>query len=191
MSRNLRRNRQVSINPLATSSGDENQVRFPASQLQRLARHFYAGDGVFFVGAGFSLESEPNYYPPFMRRLLARLVAFSRAFEEELKQEETKKASGGSPEKPRDNPIDELLSAFGLESANATAEFPFTGEHLKKFEQRYYETNELLCSAYGRLLSEAAQHRRSSLSRQSFIRKISKHENDLLQNKIEAALEPD
>src|SRR6266581_4705222 len=46
-------------------------------QMQRLATRVAAGDVVFFIGAGFSLESEHNSTEILIVRLIARLEALT------------------------------------------------------------------------------------------------------------------
>lgn len=48
---------------------------FPADQLERLAELLRAGGVVFFVGSGFSIDSEGTSARRLLGRVLARLVA--------------------------------------------------------------------------------------------------------------------
>jgi len=52
---------------------------FPAKALDRLAALILKGDVVFFVGSGFSIDSEGNSATRLIRRLIWRLLAFRRA----------------------------------------------------------------------------------------------------------------
>ena len=52
---------------------------FPADTLDRLAALILKGDVVFFVGSGFSIDSEGNSATRLIRRLIWRLLAFRRA----------------------------------------------------------------------------------------------------------------
>ena len=45
--------------------------------VERLVSRIIAGEGVFFVGAGFSLDSEPNSSERLIRRLIARFAAMT------------------------------------------------------------------------------------------------------------------
>src|SRR5882757_2964851 len=57
------------------------------SALQRLAQKVLEGDVVFFIGAGFSLDSEGNSGTRQIKRLLIRLTAFIRVLDNTAKKE--------------------------------------------------------------------------------------------------------
>ena len=50
---------------------------FASAALLRLASRVLDGDVVFFIGSGFSIDSEHNTAPRMLCRLLLRLVAMS------------------------------------------------------------------------------------------------------------------
>lgn len=123
---------------------------FPADGLDRLARLVLRGDVVFFIGAGFSLDSERNFATRFIRRLLIRLEAFGRHL-----------GDRGNEVRRR------LRSTFELESLAASQRraalpcalgpaFPYTDLEVRELARRYYETNDWFCTAFAEFLEIAA-----------------------------------
>jgi hypothetical protein len=113
---------------------------FPLESLDRLADDITRGDVVFFIGAGFSVDSEGNTATRLVYRLLLRLLALeqlvplARDLRTELKHTfelEVKPADGAAP-----------------------ATFPFTKADADKLAGRYYETNEWFCTAFARLVHD-------------------------------------
>ena len=51
--------------------------RDTAAAVEKLVTRIVAGEAVFLVGAGFSLESEPNTSSRLIRRLLTRFAAIT------------------------------------------------------------------------------------------------------------------
>lgn len=115
---------------------------FPADGLRRLAELILRGDVVFFIGAGFSLDSEQNFATRLIRRLLIRLQALSQHL-------------GNDAELIRDA----LRSTFDLgelDTSLQTAPFPYSDLDLRNLAGKYYETNDWFCRAFAELLKMAA-----------------------------------
>src|SRR5262245_57176031 len=104
----------------------EKSYPFPYQALDSLAGRVLDGDVVFFVGSGFSIDSEGNTAARLMKRLLIRLTAIARALE----------ADGEAIRA-------DLLSTFGLSDQKGT--FPFSDDDVRRLSDRYYETNEWFC----------------------------------------------
>ncbi len=115
---------------------------FPADGLRRLAVLILGGDVVFFIGAGFSLDSEKNFASRLISRLLIRLLALGRHLGEKAE------------------PIrDALRSTFDLGTPDPTlkdAAFPFTRDDLSELGGKYYEINDWFCRAFAEFLRIAA-----------------------------------
>lgn len=109
-------------------------MSFPAKTLARLADHILAGDVVFFIGAGCSIDSEKNTASRLMRRILLRLVAFAESLD----------ALGGDL-------IDDLQATFGL-SGKAPQEIAYCTANIDALALRYYEANEWFSAAFVHLL---------------------------------------
>jgi hypothetical protein len=107
---------------------------FPAAALRRLASRVIKGDVVFFVGSGFSIDSEGNTATRLMRRLLIRLHAMAGV-------------SGDAGAAVRAD----LTSTFGI-SGKQKGSFPYSAANVRRLADRYYETNDWFCTAFGRLL---------------------------------------
>jgi SIR2-like domain len=118
---------------------EQNDKTFASGALLRLARRVLEGDVVFFIGSGFSIDSERNTAPRLMRRLLIRLLAMC----ESLDKEGTVVQAG-------------LKRTFGLK-AEMVGLFPFTPDEINRLADRYYEVNDWFCSAFGRLLGRLAE----------------------------------
>jgi hypothetical protein len=121
---------------------------FPAKALDRLAALILKGDVVFFVGSGFSIDSEGNSATRLIRRLIWRLLAFRRA---------------GVPQ--ADALVEDLIRTFGIKTAGRPAETEIDArrdydlklltverEGMDKLAKDYYEVNEWFCEAFGTLL---------------------------------------
>ena len=116
-------------------------MAFPTAALLDLANRILRGDVVFFVGSGFSIDSEGNSANRLMRRLLIRLVAMTRVL-------------GSAGEKV----LADLCRTFSV-SAAGRGSFPFSDEEVTQLAGRYYETNEWFCRAFADLLELVAQGR--------------------------------
>ncbi|HKS25109.1 MAG TPA: SIR2 family protein [Thermoanaerobaculia bacterium] len=109
-------------------------AHFPAKALGRLADRVVNGGVVFFIGSGFSIDSEGNSSRRLITRLLIRLLALADTL--------------GRPEI-----VDDLRLTFGLKDAPSDSNlFRFTLAHVDALATRYYETNDWFCVAFGTLL---------------------------------------
>jgi hypothetical protein len=112
-----------------------------AEPMRRLAERVVGGEVVFFIGSGFSIDSEQNRSDRLIRRLLIRLLAIADTLA-------TLDAQGV---------VTDLRGTFGLDPAPAATEpFRFTPADVRTLATRYYETNDWFCVAYGCLLEQLA-----------------------------------
>ncbi len=115
---------------------------FPADGLERLAGLILRGDVVFFVGAGFSLDSEQNFATRLIRRLLIRLEALSQHL--------------GPNALPIREAIRSTFELSALDAAVPSAAFPYNDQDIRNLAGKYYETNDWFCRAFAELLKIAA-----------------------------------
>jgi hypothetical protein len=134
---------------------------FPAEALHRLALQLIKGDVVFFIGSGFSIDSEGNTATRLMRRLLVRLWAMTEVL--------------GDAGKAIRN---DLASTFGISGKNR-GRFPYSTADVRRLSDRYYETNDWFCTAFGHLLSIWADRCPSSSDRPEFAASIAAEEEKI------------
>ncbi|HEY5706143.1 MAG TPA: SIR2 family protein [Terrimicrobiaceae bacterium] len=122
---------------------------FPADTLDRLAKLILKGDVVFFVGSGFSIDSEGNSATRLIRRLIWRLLAFRRAGVRDA-----------------DAFVEDMIRTFRINTAGRPDEtnareiydlklLTVEREAMEKLAKDYYEVNEWFCEAFGMLLRHA------------------------------------
>jgi len=102
---------------------------FPADALERLATRISAGDVVFFVGSGHSVDTEKNTASNMVRRLMAR-----------FEQMKNKRAYPDL--------YSNLLKTFELD---AEAELT-SRENIDKLAAQYYKINDWITNAFGELI---------------------------------------
>ena len=115
-------------------------------RLDRLATRIVSGDVVFFVGAGFSLDSEHNDAQLLIARLLARFQAIAdevtaRGVDDDLAQV-VKSLTGGLP-------VTFSLTSTDTEGIWGAALL----DNVKLLSQNYYLINDWMCSAFEALLA--------------------------------------
>ncbi|MDX2151190.1 MAG: SIR2 family protein [Bryobacteraceae bacterium] len=114
-------------------------------KLDRLAGRIVSGDAVFFIGAGFSLDSEGNFAGTLIGRLLARLGATLDAIQE---------AEAWAPRELldlRQDIIEGLATTFALGRECCWDAERFR-QSVKVLANNYYLINDWLCTAFERLL---------------------------------------
>lgn len=111
---------------------------FPTDGIERLAERILAGEVVFFIGAGFSVDSEANTANVLIARLLARFDALTRCLTE----------LGGEHREKADGLRNELQHTFGLNPAEGFV----SDAWVRKLAGQYYPINDWFCSAFGELL---------------------------------------
>jgi hypothetical protein len=119
-------------------------TRFPANGLWRLARKVANGEVVFFIGAGFSLDSEGNSTGCLIRRLLARFLALTESLQE-----------AGDPQvrtTARDL-LQGLCKTFKLAGKDGL-EAIAANKNVESLAREYYHINDWISSAFGHLLAE-------------------------------------
>ena len=110
--------------------------------VERLVKRIVAGEAVFFVGAGFSLDSEPNSSARLIRRLVVRFAAITETL--------AARTNGSSAPKLRDG----LGITFGLAKAPMKSEEMLADKAIDQLKQVYYNINDWMCSAFTALLQE-------------------------------------
>jgi hypothetical protein len=157
---------------VAAGSARHNAHRFDATV--RLAKSVSRGEVVFFIGSGFSIDSEGNSAVRLVGRLLAGILAMDTVLSEETANDSAVVASE-SPEdaarRRRDEcaTLDGLRQVFGLEGAERKANAPreparcMTESNLRLLAREYYNFNEwavsILTVLSGRLLGLEKERR--------------------------------
>lgn len=145
---------------------------FRSDVLERLVQRLLAGEVAFFIGSGFSLDSEPhNGTSRLLSRLFARLLAMSWVLSEDAADEHARECARRR--------LDGLVEMFDL-SASETRPFRIaTHANLEKLAREYYVFNDWTCSTFSELLPLVD---RSARRRSAMIRQISALEGALLGN---------
>ncbi len=110
-------------------------------EINRFARRIYEGEVVFFVGAGFSIDSEDLNAKRLVRRLIMRLYALEEAIA------------------PHHGLVTDFIGTFGedfdwqrnLKAPVKIVDFP--DYVIGRLASRYYEINEWMVRAYGTALT--------------------------------------
>jgi len=125
------------------------------AQLQRLAERVSAGEVVFFIGAGFSLDAEGNSAKVLIARLLVRFEAMC----------ESLKDCGQPAQRTLVHKLRHgLRGTFKLGPTPADGETlndlfdAQIGQHLTTLSQSYYQINDWLCAAFDELLRLLSAH---------------------------------
>jgi len=125
-------------------------MSFPAREMELLSERVLSGQVVFFVGAGFSLDSEGNSAKRLIRRLLIRFEAMTR----HLAQAPLDGVpSAGAIHKHAIELRRSLRHTFDLPSA-ADLDPVSTEDNLKKLADSYYTFNDWICSAFTEILAD-------------------------------------
>ena len=123
-------------------------MSFPWRALSTLGEQIRRGEVVFFVGSGFSLDSENNSAGRLIRRLLIRLLAMDEAL-------------GGDW-------AERLVRSFGLSRKEGFLKEPaHAHKAVAMLAPRYYEVNEWFCAVFEELLSQSGvtEEKRRALRR--------------------------
>lgn len=145
---------------------------FRQDDLDRLARRVLAGEVVFFVGAGFSLDSEKNS----AKRLIARLLARFEALTSHLRQAVLLPNHLADAVRETASELHEgLRTTFGVKPQRGSGLLT-TEINVGNLAREYYHINDWMCSAFSSLLEgirELEDHGALSLA-------IWKRENEIL-----------
>ena len=120
-----------------------------AEQLQRLAERVGAGEVVFFIGAGFSLDSEGNSAKVLIARLLVRFEAMCQALHKHgnIAQKglvrRLQRSLRGTFKLGRPAPEADAVNCLFDDQL---------GQHLTTLSQSYFQVNDWLCGAFDELL---------------------------------------
>jgi hypothetical protein len=121
--------------------------------VERLVARIIAGEAVFFVGAGFSLDSEPNTSARLIRRLMARFAAVTEFLAQAQAESPARSAASRTAAEMREG----LRITFSLGDAPLSSEDMVGDETVKKLAQVYYSINDWICSAFAILLRELGE----------------------------------
>jgi hypothetical protein len=122
-----------------------NRPTFDLSALENLAERIYHGQVVFFVGAGFSLDSEGLTGRRLLLRLLARFDAITSTLLTLTPTPDETNQLVGTAKRLRE--VLRETFRLGHEGSDLT-----TAEHARVLETDYYRPNEWMCEAFGTLL---------------------------------------
>src|SRR5262249_46180735 len=124
---------------------------FSFDTVERLVSRIIAGESVFFVGAGFSLDSEPNSSGRLIRRLMARFAAMTEVLT-------APPPDGADPTRATVSRADGLRRGlrvtFGLGDRELTSEEMVAPSTIEKLTPVYYNINDWICSAFTILLRD-------------------------------------
>ncbi|HEX3131201.1 MAG TPA: SIR2 family protein [Thermoanaerobaculia bacterium] len=112
-------------------------MSFPQQQIERLVRRLLAGEVVFFVGSGFSIDSERNSATALIARLLARFEALSLLISGEHRQR-------------CDALRNALRATFRLKQNGSGGLFSWA--NVGALARDYYNFNDWICTAFADLL---------------------------------------
>ncbi len=141
-------------------------------RLVRLAKRIAGGEVVFFIGAGFSIDSERNTTDTLIARLLARIEALTNALK-------------SSPDPACSHVADELSkgirATFGLDQQKSSLFDPETlKNNLEILGRNYYLINDWSCSAFDQLLAALHGKVPGDLAQGDLAQKVVVQENLLL-----------
>lgn len=128
--------------------------RFPAKHLEGLANRIFTGEVIFFIGAGFSVDSERNTADRLIARLAVRFEAITACLSNEAA------ASPDTAESPAATAAglrESIFKTFSLSKPAGVSRPLLLPENLKKLTGRYFDTNDWMCSAYQLLLGAISQ----------------------------------
>ena len=118
--------------------------------LEPLIDKVMTGDAVFFIGAGFSLDSEGNSTGILMRRLLIRFIALA-----EVLKSSSELANSDAP--ARATTLAAALTAtFYLKVRGRAIHHLLSKNNIERLSERYYASNDWMCNAFGLLLAAVA-----------------------------------
>src|SRR4051812_32283353 len=115
---------------------------FAAEAVERLTCRIISGEAVFLVGAGFSVDSEPNTAARLIRRLMARFTAI------------TEHLIAHSPSTVATELCEGLRVTFALDKEALAKEPLVSDKVIDVLKQVYNNINDWVCNAYTMLLGE-------------------------------------
>jgi SIR2-like domain len=183
----------------------ERQFQSREGKLERLAARVTAGEVVFFIGAGFSLESEHNSTQVLIARLLARIEGLCEAIAAHFPREtvlletvhdirrglgttfwlkEKKAPEAGSHGTLFD--ITEPPAQGGTAAGSGAEGTPkppsILKSNLETLARNYYLINDWTCTSFERLISSFADLFPTNQPSEAFIEEVNRRENSLLAN---------
>lgn len=124
---------------------------FPQEGLKRLVTRILGGEVVFFIGAGFSLDSEPNSSWDLIARLLVRFEAITDLLEKDKGLKSKDPAEIDSIRSRARLLRARLVETFSLQERKIKPALPHE-KNLEKLSRDYYLINDWICNAFGELL---------------------------------------
>ena len=149
----------------------------PFEKLTDLSERILSGKVVFFIGAGFSLDSEGNSAKRLMRRLIVRFDAITGILKK-VKQSDLKggKSDCNNIRKIAEELRQGLVATFDLPNKNILID----DKNIAALSQSYYQINDWICSAYSLILNQMKNFKDEKKER--FCKEISRRENELLKS---------
>ncbi len=156
--------------------GSQDMTDFPIHRMKYLAERVVGGEAVFFVGAGFSIESEGNTAACLIRRLVARFLAMS---------EYLRKARGSGTEiKDRTHELITGLSiTFQLRGKAGDPRSIASHHNIQSLARDYYHINDWICNAFGIVLGliESLPELQGLNGANKIATRINRRENQILE----------
>ena len=149
----------------------------PFEKLTDLSGRILSGEVVFFIGAGFSIDSEGNSAKRLMRRLIVRFDAITGILREEVEPGDLKDGeSSDNIEEIAKELRNALATTFGLPKEKVLS----NKKNIEALSQSYYLINDWICSAYSVLLEQMKNFKDDKKGK--LCEKINQRENRLLKN---------
>lgn len=147
------------MNQTVSPSNSNERNAEKESHLVRLAKHISQGQVVFFIGAGFSVDSEGNTASILIARLVARFEALCKIVEENaaIYSKIDSDSNKGITEEFKAL-YEKLQRQFGLQpmqnSASNTDNISSFchSDNIEKLSKEYYQINDWFCSAFSQML---------------------------------------
>jgi hypothetical protein len=154
----------------ATQRAKSDQPLSAMDSIENLVDRIGKGEVVFFVGAGFSLDSEGNSANRLMRRLLWRLQAMSLVLESTIREQipdsgtkvtKRKRLIADAMSERRSlvlSLLESMKRTFNLrfesrfEPDVAELQFWWPDSDVMKIAEKYYESNDWFCATFEKLL---------------------------------------
>ncbi|MGE5344020.1 MAG: SIR2 family protein [Candidatus Omnitrophota bacterium] len=155
------------------------------TKLEGLSERILSGEVVFFIGAGFSIESEDNSSKRLIRRLLIRFLAITDVLCEMNSIEKNTKETSEKLKKI-------LLNRYELKELSDLKELTSNdiiknNAIIEKLARDYYQINDWMCSAYNMLINEMIKLK---VKKKEICKAIYRKEKELLNDNDNVAIDP-
>jgi hypothetical protein len=155
-------------------------------KIEALSDRILSGKVVFFIGAGFSFESEGNSAERFMRRLIVRFEAITDILMKVKQRREELKEIAKELQKSLEMTF--LSQDRKKNDGNGEKKELYHEENIRTLSNSYYQVNDWICSAYSELLEEMKKFEEKE--KENLCTQINQRENKLLKSNDDEPLEP-